>query len=162
MFTKQHLENAGFVGFIPILGELGARLPSEPCTYVVVWGGPGAPMVTSRSTGGFFKGKNPRVDVLMAQAKLVPDCPTLYIGRAGNGQSRVELLARFGRGEPVGHWGGRYLWQLDQQEHLLVAWRTEADPITAESELLDEFEFEYGQLPYANLVRGRKRPLAPV
>jgi hypothetical protein len=156
MFTRQHMQDIGFIGFIPLLGDL-ARVPERACIYTVVWDGSTQPTVTERSTGGRFKQKDPTVDVAAAQAKLIPGCETLYIGRAKNGRDRLELLARFGRGQPVGHWGGRYLWQLQEPTRLLVAWREEADPVRAEAELLDEFESHFGRLPYANLVRGRRR-----
>jgi hypothetical protein len=157
MFTKQHLQQAGFVGFRPLLSDLGMRIPDEPGTYVVLWGGTHRPKVHGDSTGGRFKGKDPHVPIHVAEAKLIPQTPTLYIGRTENCRKRIALLARFGRGEPVGHWGGRYLWQLAGPEHLVVAWRTERDPVAAEADLLDEFEAHFGALPYANLVRGRRQ-----
>jgi hypothetical protein len=111
MFTKQHLQDVGFNGFIPLLGDL-RHVPARPCIYTVVWDGSEEPNVVARSSGGWFKRKDPTVDVAVAEAKLVSGCETLYIGRAQNGRDRLALLARFGRGQPVAHWGGRYLWQL--------------------------------------------------
>lgn len=80
----------------------------------------------------------------------------VYIGRATDLRRRIGLLARYGRGEPVAHQGGRYLWQLVGHDHLRVAWRRESDPVSVEARLLDEFESAHGQLPFANLVRGAR------
>jgi hypothetical protein len=83
----------------------------------------------------------------------------MYIGRAGDLNSRIRLLRRYGQGEPVGHQGGRYLWQLAAHRQLRVAWRLEDDPVSAEAVLLADFERTTGGLPFANLVRGT-RPVA--
>jgi hypothetical protein len=124
--------------------------------YVVVADEDDAATFATHSCGGPFKGKDPTVDVSLLAAKLVPDCETVYIGRATRLDRRLDLLARFGRGEAVAHWGGRYMWQLDRPERLHVGWRIEDDPAHAEAELLDEFEVAFGQLPFANLVRGSR------
>ena len=62
---------------------------------------------------------------------------------------------KFGRGEPVGKWGGRYIWQLGDSHNLLVCWKLtpNAIPRNMEKELLREFEAVYGKLPFANINR---------
>jgi hypothetical protein len=62
------------------------------------------------------------VPVEALQSKWVPDAHTSYIGKADNARRRLEQFARFGAGEPVAHWGGRYIWQLADSAELLVAW----------------------------------------
>jgi hypothetical protein len=114
----------------------------------------------ARSVGGHFKGTNPSVTVPVLEARRLDGVPTLYIGRATNLCSRVDLLARYGRGEPVAHQGGRYLWQIAEHDSLRVAWKLDADPVGAEADLLDEFEATFGQLPFANLVRGSRALVA--
>lgn len=157
MFDQSHLSTIGFVDFERLLDPaLGRRAPADSGIYVVV-ADPSASMnFLEHSVGGHFKGKDPTVDRALLMAKHIAGCQTLYIGRASNLHRRLGQLARFGRGEPVGHWGGRYLWQLANRDGLRVAWRLERDPVKAEADLVDDFEASFGQLPFANLVRGRK------
>lgn len=60
-------------------------------------------------------------------------------------------MKRFATGQPVGHWGGRLLWQVDMD--YLFAWRETpgADPEVVEKPMLREFSDCYGSLPFANL-----------
>jgi hypothetical protein len=158
-FNQPHLRQLGFVGFRPLRSaSTTLEAPREPGVYAVLLDRPERRFL-ERSVGGHFKRKDPTVDVEHLSAKWVADTPTLYIGRATDLQTRIKLLARFGRGEPVAHYGGRYLWQLEQNAQLEVAWRVDDDPVSAETELLEGFELTFGSLPFANLVRGA-RPVA--
>jgi hypothetical protein len=157
MFNQEYLEKHGFGGFVPLLEtELVGCVPSQAGVYVVLAEGREEPAFAGLSCGGRFKRKDPTVDRSILRSKFVCGCETVYIGRATRLDRRVHLLARFGRGEPVAHWGGRYLWQLERPESLRVAWRVEADPVEAEASLLDDFETAFGQLPFANLIRGNR------
>jgi hypothetical protein len=75
----------------------------------------------------------------------------VYIGQGGNLRRRLTQLYRFGSGMPVGHWGGRYLWQLRDADALRIAWRVEPDPRGAEVALIAGFVVAHGSLPFANL-----------
>jgi hypothetical protein len=160
-FDRQHLTDMGFVGFVPLRALLPrcADVPDLPGVYAVVLDtGPAA--FLARSVGGRFKGKDPTVPIHAVEAKWVDDTETVYIGRASRLRERLSLLARFGRGDAVGHWGGRYLWQLAALDDLRVCWRLASDAVKAEHELLDSFEATMGALPFANLVRGTRPPVA--
>jgi len=77
--------------------------------------------------------------------------------KRGSGALRqlVRQLIAYGSGRPVGHQGGRYLWQLDGSDRLLVAWL--ADPLATqrENELLGAFAVAYDAYPFANVVGTR-------
>lgn len=118
----------------------------------------------SNGTGGHFKGRDPNVPLEKLWGNWVEDADILYIGQAGgiskNGkpseatlQSRIIQLLKFGNGENVGHWGGRYLWQHEYSPDFRVYWYVCVDenPVTLEKELIAEFEKTYGKKPFANL-----------
>jgi hypothetical protein len=160
-FDQQHLTELGFSGLVP-LRSLPPRcrdIPDLPGIYAVTLD---ARPVTflAHSVGGRFKRKHPTVPIEVLERKWVDGTETVYVGRASSLRDRLGLLARFGRGDAVGHWGGRYLWQLAALDELRVAWRVERDPVQGERKLLDSFEVAMGALPFANLMRGTRVALA--
>lgn len=82
----------------------------------------------------------------------------MYIGKAASGararrglRTRLDEYRRFGASEPIGHWGGRYVWQLSDHEDLVVAWRAAGAPDTKETALIGACEARFGGMPFANL-----------
>jgi len=102
--------------------------------------------------GGWFKGKNPTVTQDSLIANWVDDAEVVYIGKADQLMRRLRQFADFGAGKPVGHWGGRLIWQLANIDRLLVAWKETPDrnPIEVEADLISEFRQAYGKPPFAN------------
>lgn len=145
----------GFEGFIPvgILRDATSILPEEAGVYVVIRKSNVAPQFLEKGTGGFFKGKNPNVSIEVLTDKYVVDSKTVYIGKATNLRKRVGQLLSFGAGAAVGHWGGRFLWQLADSDGLIVAWKATpgCDPRTIEAQMIQNFVSVHGKRPFANL-----------
>ena len=131
-------------------------IPARPLVYVVYRPSGDLPGFRELSSGGHFKGRDPTVPVETLRVKWVDGAHTINIGKADVGRPRLKSYARFGAGEPVAHWGGRYIWQLVESPELLVAWHEIDWDETAreyESRLLARFRgLHDGRLPFANLT----------
>lgn len=151
------MKDAGFKGFIPVsaLRERGLKMiPDVPGVYMVLRVSEGAPEFLETGSGGHFKGKNPNVPVAELAANWVDGTPVVYIGKATSLRKRISQYVRFGQGKPVGHWGGRYIWQLADAPDLLFCWReVDGDPDAVETELIRAFREAYGSRPFANLSK---------
>ena len=146
----------GFTGFVPVskLRSTASLLPDSGGVYIVVRESDNSPEFLANGTGGFFKGKNPNVGLEELESNYVAGSKVVYIGKATSLKKRVGQLLRFGAGSAVGHWGGRYLWQLADSDNLLIAWKTTptTDPRAEEIKMLEEFVSRHGKLPFANLT----------
>jgi hypothetical protein len=105
--------------------------------------------------GGRFKGQDPTVSPEALNANWVTGASVLYIGKAKIERLRTRLreFADFGAGRPIGHWGGRLIWQLSDSGELLAAWKETpvgVDPKLVEAELIARFRSAYGKPPFAN------------
>jgi hypothetical protein len=152
-------ESTFLEGFRPATTAEALRVSCATVTvgggvYVVLSPDTGRPKFLDESSGGHFKGRDPTVSVARLQQEWVDGTRVLYVGNAGCLQSRIKQLIGFGYGKPVGHWGGRLLWQLAGRERLLVAWRETPgeDPAEVESRMLTAFSAEFHRRPFANLV----------
>ena len=159
--NRPNLEAKGFRGFLTI-SELAQgrthKVPQEPGVYAVLRQGTDKPLFLPRNPGGNFKGNDPTVPVSLLEERWVHGTEVLYFGKADNLRRRIHQLCRFGKGEPVGHWGGRLLWQMEGSMEFLVGWlpTPNDDPFTVEGALIDEFHDRFGSFPLANIQRPRK------
>lgn len=151
---------ASFDGFVPLVTLDTPRVPKQPGLYVVVRTSTQAPRFLDTSVGGWFKGKDPSVPVTRLESRWLTTTPVIYIGKAGGATSgatlsgRLAQYQRFCNGEPIGHWGGRFICQLTDLADLLVAWRpSSGDEASEDTAAIDEFKSQYGQYPFANLRR---------
>lgn len=162
LFSEADLRDRGFEGFKRFRDLDLSQVPREPGVYAVVRDFSSSHEVLGASVGGWFKCKDPSDDPVKLKSRLGCHSETLYIGMADAGtrgtrglRKRITEFARFGTGQAVGHWGGRYIWQLTDSPDLRIAWL----PVTGrsakdvEDELFEEFFQVYGQLPFANLRR---------
>ncbi len=153
-FSRKALEAGGFHGWVTF-GELEEALRSEVSEgggiYVVVREG-GAADYLDANPGGRFKGRDPTVTEEALLANWVDDAEVVYIGKANNLRRRLAEYMRFGRGAPIGHWGGRLIWQLADSSELLVAWKETPGqvPKDVETALIARFRGAYGKPPFAN------------
>lgn len=165
-WTLDDLKTYGFKGFKEIadLRLDNKIIPAARGVYLVI--------KTDRphkflkiGTGGNFKGKNPNVDIEVLKHNWVDNSIVVYIGQAGgirNGiwskstlRGRLKKYFDFGLGKPVGHWGGRLIWQIENNEKLVVCWKElpdkVKDPCKEESELIEKFKTTFDKRPFANL-----------
>jgi hypothetical protein len=128
--------------------------------YVAVLGPADPRAFLARSVGGHFKGRDPTVPLAALESRVVPDAEALYIGKTNSLRRRIGEYADYGRGKPVGHRGGRLIWQLRDHRKLLIAWLAHDHPEALEAELVSEFVDAYGTLPFANLLQPGLRAAA--
>lgn len=147
----------GFMGFVKVsaLRMSLSDLPDVKGVYVLLRIAKTELRFLKVGTGGHFKGKNPNADIETLKSNVVANSITMYIGKATSLRKRLGQLLRFGQGANIGHWGGRYLWQISDSDDLLVAWKKTPndDPRIVEASMLAEYINEYGKLPFANLVQ---------
>jgi hypothetical protein len=156
--SREALEAEGFTGFLTFetLRSTGyGTVPVDAGLYAVLRPSVEPPLFLERSPGGRFKRRDPTVPVRQLEARWVEGCPIVYVGKATSLRTRVKAYGDFGAGRPVGHWGGRFIWQLGDSADLVVAWRRAAAGETApgaEAALLRRFKKRYGCLPFANIA----------
>ena len=153
------LEKDGFQGFVTI-NELRNNInivPTYGGVYVVLRIKESKPVFLDKGTGGFFKKKDPNVSISKLEAKWIDDTHIVYIGKAKGSATRslkirLKEYMRFGQGESVAHRGGRYIWQLEDADDLIVCWkRIDSDAEQAEKQMILAFKEKYGKYPFANL-----------
>lgn len=156
----ENIKAAGFIGFKTVsdLWNDHLTIPNEKGIYVVL--NPGLKKnFLPKGVGGFFKQKDPNVAIEELERKWVPDSLVVYIGQTGgNGSSgvlrrRLKQYLDFGKGKPIGHYGGRHIWQLANYSELVFGWKVlkTDDPKNIESQLIQKFIYEYGKKPFANI-----------
>lgn len=158
-FSRAGLEARGFVGFEPFLELDATRVPKTAGVYAILRERDDRPTFLEQSRGGHFKGKDPTVEVDTLASLWTDGAHCIYIGKASRTGStdlrrRLTAYRDYGRGRPVGHQGGRYIWQLGGAEEFVVCWKTlddSEDPATVESALIAEFRDHYGRRPVGNL-----------
>lgn len=158
-WTKTGLEDNGFSGFVRFAELQVARVPTGPGVYVIVRQFDREPEFLPVNPAGRFKGKDPSVPRERLEAEWVAATEVVYIGKASGGASgrrglrkRLDEFRRFGEGDPIGHWGGRLIWQLEESDTLLVCWKeTDVEPALVERAMILGFTTKFGRRPFANL-----------
>lgn len=156
------LKSNKFVGFETI-GELQRNncehVSEKRGVYIVIQTPVSEPKFISFSNAGHFKQKNPTVSLERLYKHWVDSAIVVYIGKSGSSTNKRSLKMRFcefvnfGMGQPVGHWGGRFIWQLANSDKLQICWKPTLveEPIDVERRLIREFKEYYKKRPFANL-----------
>lgn len=155
LFNKEELLFNGFFGFKTIqeLSTSKSLIPKQNGVYLILNLEKEIKFL-EKGTGGYFKGKDPNVELDVLQKKWVDDTNVVYIGKATDLQKRLNQYFRFGNGKNVGHYGGRYIWQLENSKNLMVCWKAlEEESREAEKELSNLFMSKFNKLPFANINR---------
>ncbi len=159
--SRAFLEQQGFEGFL-LVGQLRhdrcEELPNLPGVYALLRETLEKPEFMARSNAAEYRGENPTRPIDELTERWVPGAQVLFFGRAcGPGvrsliKQRVKRYMRFGQGRVVGHWDGRFAWQLRDHSSLRIAWKTmeNGDPAIYEVDLLRRFSQHYGTPPFAN------------
>ena len=156
------IKKNGFKGFKTVteLWKDKSSIPKEKGVYLVINPNFKNTEFVNPGVGGFFKGKNPNVTISVLNSKLVQDSQVVYVGKAGSPtgkatlNSRLGQYLRFGQTKNVGHWGGRYIWQIKRSTELIFCWKLtpEDDPREIEKELLFKYSNDFRTRPFANLT----------
>ncbi len=151
------LKQNGCTGFVTIEKLMNGEVPiiNDPGVYFILRISSRTPIFLNEGTGGYHKKRNPNVSIDTLKDNWVEDTCVMYIGKATSLKKRLNQYMKFGQGKPVGHWGGRYIWQLKDASELIVCWKpTETPEIARETEykLIQKFKKEHnGKRPFANL-----------
>ncbi|EJL22445.1 hypothetical protein [Novosphingobium sp. AP12] len=151
-FDRSSLEDAGFRGWLSF-HEVRASdaIPTTGGVYVVTYACAPPAAFLSQNPGGRFKGRDPSVPATALAANWI-DAEVVYIGKANQLRRRIREYADFGAGKPIGHWGGRLIWQLARPDLLRIAWRETPGevPLVVEGAMITEFRRQHGKPPFAN------------
>lgn len=155
------IRSEGFAGFLSIrnLQNDISPVPDKMGVYFLIHNGVQTPKFIDPGSGGFFKGKDPNVPISELNQNWVSGANVVYIGKAGGIGSKSTLKKRlkqymqFGLGKNIGHYGGRYIWQLQDSGEIKICWKTivGSGPELIETEYLRMFHDQFNKLPFANL-----------
>lgn len=161
------LKTEGFLGFknVRSLFMSCSDVPSERGVYIVLYLDKDHPEFVPKGVGGFFKGEDPNKSISELEKQWIPGAIVIYIGQSGGMRrdkwseqtlnSRISTLIKFGQKQPVAHWGGRCIWQIQNYQDLVLSWKPfpdkVKDPQKLKNEMIQEFKSIHGKRPFANL-----------
>jgi hypothetical protein len=159
----ESIRNSGFSGFKKI-SEIkldSSLVPNIKGVYLVLRPLDSEVEFVKKGTGGFFKDMDPNVDLIELKKKWLEEANIIYIDNAGDTDgsdtlnSKINQYLNFGKGDKVGHWDGRYVWQIKNIKDYIICWKELPNDWTksVKINLLELFRQKYNNLPFANLER---------
>lgn len=152
----EKLKCEGFEGFVTVKSlKLQNVAPKNSGVYMILRLSTTPPNFLVKGTGGRHKEKEPNVPIEELVQKWIADEPVLYIGKTDSAlNGRLGQYMRFGSGKNVGHFGGRYIWQLADSDELVVCWKSvNGDAREVEKRMIENFKITHGgRRPFANLA----------
>ncbi|UPL15688.1 GIY-YIG domain-containing protein [Microbacterium galbinum] len=138
------LEEVGFEGFARFSELKTSSAPSVPGIYIVLRESELVPEITESTTST----AHAPFSLELLRASWVDGASVVYIGKAENIRSRLLQYARRGSN----HGGGRSIWQLADQDELIVAWVPTPGESAGAVEIRYRAAFtrEHGRWPFAN------------
>lgn len=164
-YSIADLSEYGFVGFVPLKDWdesqiIGITQSDVEGVYVVVRESMEVPTFLDED---HRKPRPKRWSAEAAADRWVPGVQVLYFGKGPLRCSkakrrkglarRVGELQRHGYGGGANHYGGKLLWQIDDADALLIAWKPlhEGESAAIESGLIRGFDRIMGRQPFANV-----------
>jgi len=153
----EELKQNNFEGFISIekLWENNSIIPKKQGVYLVLNEEKENIEFLETGIGGIYQDKNPNVSINRLTNEFIPNSLVVYIGKANNLRVRIKQYLNFGRKDNILHYGGRFIWQLENSRNLLFCWKILPDnesPKVIESKLILEYRQQFtNRRPFANL-----------
>ncbi|MCU1509499.1 MAG: hypothetical protein JWQ12_1764 [Glaciihabitans sp.] len=164
-YAIESLREYGFVGFVPLkdwdeFQVIGLTQSDIEGVYVVVRESTDVPKFRDED---HRKPRPKRWSAEDAADRWVSGVQVLYFGKGPLRSSkakrrqglarRVRELQKHGYRGGANHYGGKLLWQIDDIDSLLIAWKplAEGESAAIESGLIRGFERVMGRQPYANI-----------
>lgn len=167
-FTIDDLKSAGFVGFVPLRSFLKPMVMGQAADAEGVYVVARESLVRPTFLEDIHRKPRPKIyTAAEAEAEWIEGSQTLYIGkgplrkprgsrRQGVAQ-RINEMRAHGHSGGANHYGGKLIWQIDDPDSLLIAWKVLLDGTAdaAESALIHAFMDldEFGRAPYANISK---------
>jgi hypothetical protein len=161
----ESLREDGFKGFINVQDLRISRkdVPPKRGVYLVLYLSNEWPKFVTIGTGGWYR-SDPNENIKILENNWIEGAIVIYIGQAGSKpnkdwskttlRKRLSLYMRYGQGKGVAHEGGRNIWQIENNQNLVLCWKSLPGmiekPKDVESNLIREFKNYYGDLPFAN------------
>ena len=164
-YSIEDLREYGFVGFVPLKDwdesrVVGVTQSEGEGVYVVVRDATDVPIFLDEH---HRKPRPKRWSAAAAADRWVPGVQVLYFGkgplRSSTAKRRKGLACRVGELQRHGyrgganHYGGKLLWQIDDADALLIAWKplAEGESAAIESGRIRGFDRIMGRQPFANV-----------